>query len=475
MPTEPANDLYAPTLQGVAMPQFLVPQTRPMGGPAVGIYAPSSQAPGLAEMAAQRTRPRDRRIVQTLYAPVFQASDSGQWQPARRPSRDCHQALGMYSPIGPPDCALDADEGQFASVAAADCWDEGVIGPRVGHRRGMNRDVQRMYSSGADCLMLLYNTDFAEPTDEGPPRELSKVSLPAYRLEPPDTIQIDILKLVPRAPYRVEIYDVLNIGARGTIPDRPINNYYMVDGEGQVDLGPGYGTVRITGMTIEQATDAITKQLRLTLREPDVVVQLARSAGTQQVAGYYVIQPDGMVSLRSYGAVYVAGKTMTEAQVAIERHLAQYFDSPKVSVDVTGFNSKSYYVVVAGAGMGEQIQRLPITGNETVLDALSHLGGLARVSSKTMWVSRPTPGRMGCEEVLPVDFAAITRGAMTDTNYQLLPGDRLYVVDDKLMSTNSYITKVTTPISRLLSISSLGSSTINTAQTMGRGFNQSRR
>jgi polysaccharide biosynthesis/export protein len=473
--TESASSLYAPTLDNVVLPQFGSPQRCPTGGPAIDLYAPTTQAPGLPEQAAPRMRPRDRRSsAQPLYGPAFCSTDEEELCFLRRPWGERRRALGLYAPFGAAGCAAESSESQFAGLAERNCWDQGVVG--LGLRRPSPRsvDCNDMYSVGGDSLMLLYNSDFAPEPDE-PPRELSKVSLPTYRLEAPDTIRIDILQLVPRSPYRAATYDVLSINVRGTIPGRPINDYFLVNGEGQVDLGPGYGTVRVAGMTTEQATDAVTKHLRGMLRQPDVVVQLARSAGTQQVGGNYVVQPDGMVGLRGYGAVYVAGKTVTEARMAIQRHLTQYFDSPRVTVDVTGYNSKSYYVVVAGVGLGEHIERLPITGNETVLDALSQLGGLQPVSSRTMWVSRPTPGKMGCEQVLPVNFVAITQGGMTDTNYQMLPGDRLYIVDDKLVSTGRYMATVTGPIDRLFSILSTGTNSIRNVQTMGRGYNQTRR
>ena len=87
---------------------------------------------------------------------------------------------------------------------------------------------------------------------------------------------------------------------------------------------------------------------RLNLQQPEVSVLLARSVGIQQITGTYQVQPDGTVSLHGYGAVHVAGKTITEAKLAIEQHVAQYFDLPQISVDVVGYNSKSYYVIVAG-------------------------------------------------------------------------------------------------------------------------------
>lgn len=314
----------------------------------------------------------------------------------------------------------------------------------------------------------------ALPPEMEPPRELSKVSLPAYRIGPPDLLQIEMLKLVPRPPYRIELYDVLQIRVLGTILDQPIDGYYLVEGEGIVSLGPAYGTVRVAGMTTDEATAEITRHLQTILQRPDVSLQLARSAGTQQVAAVYPVSPDGTVNLRNYGMVRVAGKTVTEARLAIEHQLAQYFDSPQVSVDVVGYNSKSYYIITAGAETGESNQRFPISGNETVLDALSQIQGLSRVSSKTMWIARPVPGGAGDAEVLPVDWAEIARGGVTDTNYQLLPGDRLYIVDDRLVAADNYIAKFTTPIERLLSITSLGANTIRSTQTMGRAYNQTR-
>jgi polysaccharide export outer membrane protein len=144
-----------------------------------------------------------------------------------------------------------------------------------------------------------------------------------------------------------------------------------------------------------------------------------------------------------------------------------------VAVDVKRFNSKKYYVITAGAGMGENMQTFPITGYETVLDAIARVQGLQQISSRTMWVARPTPAKKGEDHVLPVDYVAITQG-LTDTNYQLLPGDRLYIVDDNLVADNSYLTKLTQPIERLLNLSNLGTSTITGMQITGRAYNANR-
>lgn len=320
-----------------------------------------------------------------------------------------------------------------------------------------------------------------------PPREKSLVSLPSYRIEPPDVLQLEVFKLVPLPPYRAEIYDVLQIQVMGTLPEWPIGpidaygrptpdgGYYLVEAEGTVNLGPAYGTVRVAGMTLEQIEEALRQHLLRVLRDPVVSVKLARASGTQPISGPYLVGPDGTVNLRQYGAVHVAGQTVAEAKVALERHLAQYFDAPEVSVDVAAYNSKVYYVVTAGAGLGDNIVRVPITGNETVLDAISTIGGLSQISSKQIWIARPAPGDFGCEQILPVDWMAITRGGSTATNYQIMPGDRIFIADDSLVALANFVNRVISPIERLVGFTSLGASTVRNLQTLGRGYNALRR
>jgi polysaccharide biosynthesis/export protein len=302
-----------------------------------------------------------------------------------------------------------------------------------------------------------------------PPRELAKVSLPAYRIEPPDVIQIEMLKMVPLPPYRLEVYDVLQVRVVGTLVDQPIDGYYLVENEGTIDLGPAYGTLRVFGMTVPEAKTAILEQLQKILNRPDVSVQLARASSMQPVAGTYLVGPDGTINLRQYGTFHVAGRTLTEATEALEKHLSRFFDSPEISLDVVAYNSKVYYIITAGAGLGDNIRRVPVTGNETVLDALSYVGGLSQVSSKDIWIARPAPGGFGCEQILPIDWEAITQGASTATNYQLMPGDRLFVSEDRMVAANNWLSKVANPIERLLGLTGLGANTVRNLETLGRG------
>ena len=46
-----------------------------------------------------------------------------------------------------------------------------------------------------------------------------------------------MLKLVPLPPYRAEVFDVLQIRVANTLPDQPIDNYFMIEAEGTINLG----------------------------------------------------------------------------------------------------------------------------------------------------------------------------------------------------------------------------------------------
>src|SRR5262249_18276970 len=150
-----------------------------------------------------------------------------------------------------------------------------------------------------------------------------------------------------------------------------------------------------------------------------------------QTSGQHLVRQDGTIDLGSYGCVMVAGLTLAQAKVAIERHLSQYLLEPELSIDVLAYNSKVYYVIFDGAGYGMSAYPFPTPGRETVLDAISQISGLPAVSStRKIWVARPAPPNHPCMQILPVDWLAITQGGATTTNYQLFPGDRVYVQSD---------------------------------------------
>ncbi len=295
------------------------------------------------------------------------------------------------------------------------------------------------------------------------PRELRMTSLPLYRVEPPDILLIDTLRVVPRPPYRIGPLDTLLIHVTNTLPNEPISGLYGVDPEGAVNLGPSYGLVRIAGMTLGEAQTAIQIALsERVLRNPRVTISLAAAQGMQQIRGEHLVRPDGTIGLGVYGSVYVAGLTLDEVRKVIEAHLSGTLLEPQISVDVWAYNSKFYYIIADGAGYGQQVIRLPSTGKETVLDAISQIYGLPLVSStKSIWVARPSPKDPCDFQILPVNWPALSMGGSPETNYQLFPGDRIYIRANPLITINNRMAQVLAPVERALGITLLGATTVN--------------
>jgi polysaccharide export outer membrane protein len=250
----------------------------------------------------------------------------------------------------------------------------------------------------------------------------------------------------------------LLIQVPGVLPLEPIYGDYPIAPDGTVTLGFSYGSVRVVGLTLDEVKVAIEKHLKLKkFKDPEAFVGLGRSRALQQIRGEHLVRPDGTLGLGTYGSVPVAGLTLAEVKAALEAHLSQYLQDPEVSVDVAAYNSKVIYVILDGAGSGQQVVTLPARGSETVLDVMSQVGGLTPVSSMhRIWIARPGPAGAPCDQILPVDWVAITTRGRTESNYQLLPGDRLYVDSQSIVTVNTVLTKVFAPIQNLAGTALLG-------------------
>jgi RNA polymerase sigma factor (sigma-70 family) len=194
---------------------------------------------------------------------------------------------------------------------------------------------------------------------------------------------------------------------------------------------------------------------------PDLLtVEVLEALPGRPISGERLVRPDGTISLGFYGDVEVAGLTLPEIKEKVVRHLRKFLpdealglaevddngtpddpsddkttpvdprDSTHVFVDVSAYNSKVYYVQGAVASPG----RIPVTGNDTVLDAIQYAGGLLPIaeSDKVRLIRRGAPGQP--DVVMPVNYEEITAGTDRSTNYDLMPGDRLAVPYQKAKS-----------------------------------------
>lgn len=159
------------------------------------------------------------------------------------------------------------------------------------------------------------------------PRELKKSVLPPYVIEPPDLLLIEAIHAVPKQPYHLQAFDTVAIQVNGTPAEAPIAGVFPIGADGTVTLGPHYGAVSLSGKTINEAKDVITKQLSATLVNPEVSISLTDSAARQRISGPHLVAMDGTVTLGTYGNVSVVGLTVAQARMAVQLYLLQFFES----------------------------------------------------------------------------------------------------------------------------------------------------
>ena len=143
-----------------------------------------------------------------------------------------------------------------------------------------------------------------------------------------------------------------------------------------------------------------------------------------------VVFADGTIDLGVYGRPVVAGRTQEQivAQVsalvtAKEGEREKLKEPVGVTVRVIGRTSKVYYVLGEVNAPGA----FPVNGFDAVLDGIIRAGGVTnRAALQAIVLSRPTPPD-GCRVVLPVCYSNIVQLGDTSTNYQLQPGDSIYV------------------------------------------------
>jgi polysaccharide biosynthesis/export protein len=149
-----------------------------------------------------------------------------------------------------------------------------------------------------------------------------------------------------------------------------------------------------------------------------------------RLPGDQPVLPDGTINLGKYGRLQVMGRTVPEVEAMVRSAVvAQTKDAGFISVRLVARQSKVYYVIGAVNSPGA----FPLQGRETVLDGILQAGGLTDSASRdNIILTRPTPPN--CPRiVLPVCWMNIVQLGDTATNYQIAPGDRIYVPTRSMM------------------------------------------
>ena len=66
---------------------------------------------------------------------------------------------------------------------------------------------------------------------------------------------------------------------------------------------------------------------------------------------------------------------------------------------------------------------------------------------------------------MPINWNAIVQCGDTSTNYQLLPGDRVYIFSDPFLRFDTFVAKLLNPWERMFGFTLLGASRSNSCRT----------
>lgn len=152
------------------------------------------------------------------------------------------------------------------------------------------------------------------------------------------------------------------------------------------------------------------------------------------------IRPDGYMTMYLLGDVFAAGKTPTQLAAEIEEKILQYYQDVTVQVEVTGFNSKRYYVAgETNAGPRQY------NGTDTVLDAVLEAGIPATAMPERLVVLRPNE-QAELIRRMTIDFNDMIRKGDLRYNAVLEEGDIIYMPINPFAAVGRVVQNLLSPV-----------------------------
>jgi protein involved in polysaccharide export with SLBB domain len=161
-----------------------------------------------------------------------------------------------------------------------------------------------------------------------------------------------------------------------------------------------------------------------------LLVETADYESNIRLPGDQRVQPDGIIDLGQYGTVLAAGRTVEEIEDDVSAQINRGRSTPvDIQVRLVEPLGNVYYVL----GEVNSPGAYPTIGRETVLDAIVAAGDLTdRANRHKIILSRPSDP-YDCRTALPICYRHIVQLGDTSTNYQIRPGDRIFVASLSLL------------------------------------------
>lgn len=135
------------------------------------------------------------------------------------------------------------------------------------------------------------------------------------------------------------------------------------------------------------------------------------------------VNANGTITMPLIGPVKVGGMTLIEAQNAIETKLSKFLVSPQVSLFIEDYGNKTVYVM--GEVQKPGSYPIPTEKSLTVLEAISTAGGFTPIAGQDR--TRVLRNVNGASVTYVIEVKAITQGGQKDKDIVLQPNDVVYV------------------------------------------------
>ena len=132
------------------------------------------------------------------------------------------------------------------------------------------------------------------------------------------------------------------------------------------------------------------------------------------------VRPDGKISMPLLNDITAAGLTPLQLRDEITEKLKKYVSDPRVTIVVTGMNSRRIFVT------GEVTHTGPMTllPHMTMLQALAQAGFTQFANTKGIYLLRSQNGK---QVKLPFNYKDVVKGNHPEQNIELKPGDTIVV------------------------------------------------
>jgi polysaccharide export outer membrane protein len=146
-----------------------------------------------------------------------------------------------------------------------------------------------------------------------------------------------------------------------------------------------------------------------------------------------IVQPDGYITLKNIGSVYIQGMTVPEIVETLKKAYSRILHDPIIDVDLKDFQ-KPYFMVSGQVGKPGQYD---LRQDITVSQAIAVAGGFLPTAKTQVFVYHRISA--GWVEVKKLSLKDLLNGKNVNEDVQMQPGDMIFVPEKFITNFRKYV------------------------------------